>query len=154
MNHHVSASQINERRHRYYMDQQVGAYGIVLGIALGVAGLAAASLFFFTPADRPFRLVFWALWLTSLAGAAVVYSGMNVNAFALPNRVPDLLDIFSPFLMALLEFTLFAVLTRPLTNQISPRSVVALWFGCFGLFGCTVHLAHGRPPGDSPAGRG
>lgn len=146
MNHVVSASELNERRDRYYMDQQVGAYGIVLSIALGVAGLAAASLFFFTPADRPFRLIFWALWLTSLAGVAVVYSGMNVNAFALPNRVPDLLDIFSPFLMALLEFTLFAVLTRPLTNQISPRSVVALWFGCFGLFGCaaTLVISHAK----------
>lgn len=140
MNHLISASELNERRDRYYMDQQVGAYGIVLSIALGVAGLAAASLFFFTPADRPFRLIFWALWLTSLAGVAVVYSGMNVNAFALPNRVPDILDILSPFLMALLEFTLFAVLTRPLTNQIQPRSVVALWFGCFGLFGFVANL--------------
>lgn len=140
MTHRVSAREVSERRDRYYMDQQVGAYSIVLSIALGVAGLAAASLFYVTPEDRSYRVSFWALWLTSLVAVAIVYSGMNVNAFALPGRVPDLMDIFSPFAMALLEFALFAVLTRPLTSQIPPRSVVVIWFGTFGIFCCLASL--------------
>jgi len=140
MNDPVTGHELNERRDRYYMDQQVGAYSIVLSIALGVAGLAAASLFSVSPADRPYRVMFWTLWALSLAAVAIAYSGMTVNVFALPNRIPDPLDIFSPFIMALLEFTLFAVLTRPLTDQVSPRSVIALWFGCFATFSCLASL--------------
>jgi hypothetical protein len=140
MNDPVTARELNERRDRYYMDQQVGAYSIVLSIALGVAGLAAASLFSVAPADRSYRVMFWVLWVLSLAAVAIAYSGVTVNVFALPNRIPDPLDIFSPFIMALLEFTLFAVLTRALTDQISPRSVVALWFGCFATFSCLACL--------------
>jgi hypothetical protein len=140
MNEVVTVSEINDRRGRYYMDNQVGIYSIVLSIALGVAGLAFASLLYITDADRPYRIFFWLLWLTSLGAVAVVYSGMNVNVFALPSKIPDPVDIFLPFAMALLEFMLFAVLTRPLTDQIPGRLIIAIWFGCFAAFGLLACL--------------
>jgi hypothetical protein len=131
----VGTDELNERRWQYYMDQQVGVYSIVLSISLGVAGLAAASLLY-SSTDRSYRALFWVLWFISLLAVAIVYSGMNANVYALPNRTPDVMDIFFPFAMALMEFMLFALLTRPLAGQASPRSVIAAWFGCFGLFSC------------------
>ena len=132
----VGTDELNQRRWQYYMDQQVGVYSIVLSIALGVAGLAAASLLYTSSADRSYHALFWVLWFISLLAVAIVYSGMNANVYALPNRTPDIMDMFFPFAMALMEFMLFALLTRPLAGQASPRSVVAAWFGCFGLFSC------------------
>jgi hypothetical protein len=56
------------------------------------------------------------------------------KCFCFAKQVPGVLDVFLPFAMALMEFMLFAVLTQPLTNEASPRSIIAAWFGCFGLF--------------------
>jgi hypothetical protein len=134
----VDTDELNERRAHYYMDQQVGIYSIVLSIALGVAGFAAASIIHVPRADRPYHALLWVLWLTSLVAVAIVYSGMNANVYALPNRTPDLFDMLLPFAMALMEFILFAVLTSPLPKQASPRVIVAVWFASFGLFGCVA----------------
>jgi hypothetical protein len=132
----VDTRELNERRAHYYLDQQVGIYSIVLSVALGVAGFAAASLIHVPKADRPYDILLWALWLTSLFAVAIVYSGMNANSYALPNRTPDLLDILLPFAMALMEFMLFALLTSPLIDQASARVIIVAWFVSFGLFGC------------------
>jgi hypothetical protein len=132
----VGTDELKQRRWQYYMDQQVGVYSIVLSIALGVAGLAAASLLYASSTNRSYHALFWLLWFISLLAVAIVYSGMNANVYALPNRTPDIMDIFFPFAMALMEFMLFALLTRPLAGQESPRSIVAAWFGCLGLFSC------------------
>ena len=135
MSDSITPNIMNRRYDGYFMDQQIGLHGTVVSIALGVAGLAAASLFDVSRADRPDHMLFWGLWITSLLGVAIVYSGMTANVFALPNMIPGAFDMFLPFGQALMEFMLFAVLTSPLTRQLSPRSVIAVWFGCFGLFG-------------------
>lgn len=82
----ITAQDINDRSAGYFMEQQTGLHGTVVSIALGVAGLAAASLFDVGRADRPDHILFWALWVTSLLGVAIVYSGMTVNVFAAPEH--------------------------------------------------------------------
>jgi hypothetical protein len=131
----VTAERLAGRRAHYFMDQQIGLHGTILSIALGVAGLAAASLFEVRPADRPYQLLLWLLWLVSLLAVGTVYSGMTVNVYAYPSTVPDALDMFLPFGLGLAEFMLFAVLAA-LNDQLSPRLIVAVWFGCLCLFGC------------------
>ena len=131
----VTAERLADRRAHYFMDQQIGLRGTILSIALGVAGLAAASLFEVRPADRPYQPLLWLLWLVSLLAVGTVYSGMTVNVYAYPSTVPDALDMFLPFGIGLAEFMLFAVLTA-LSDQLSPRLIVAVWFGCLCLFGC------------------
>lgn len=132
----VTAEQLRDRSAGYFMDQQAGIFGMIVSVALGVAGLAAASLFEVRPSDRPYHILFWILWAVSLLSIGVVYSGATVNLFALPNIVPSAPDMFIPLGIGLLEFMLFAVLTSPLTSELAPRSVTAAWFGCYGLFAC------------------
>jgi hypothetical protein len=123
------------------MDQQIGLHGTIVSIALGVAGLAAASLFDVRAADRPYHALLWVLWGASLLGVGVVYSGMTVAVYAVPSTIPSPLDMFLPFAIGLTEFMLFAVLTTPLTAQLGPRSIVVLWLGCLCLFGCFASAA-------------
>jgi hypothetical protein len=136
----VTIEELVERHSHYLMDQQIGLHGTMVSIALGVSGLAAASLFDVSPADRPYRLLFWLLWFTSLVAVGTVYSGMTVNVYALPSTIPSAVDMFLPVGVGLMEFMLFAVLTSPLNSQLSPRSVVVVWSGCFCLFGCLASL--------------
>jgi len=136
----VTADRLADRRARYFMDQQIGLHGTIVSIALGVAGLAAASLFDVRAADRPNHALLWLLWISSLLAVAVVYSGMTVNVYVLPSRIPSAADMFLPFAVGLTEFMLFAVLTTPLTAQLGPRSLIALWFGCLCLFACFASM--------------
>jgi hypothetical protein len=136
----VTADRLTDRRAHYFMDQQIGLHGTIVSIALGVAGLAAASLFEVRSVDRPYQALLWVLWMGSLLAVAVVYSGMTVSVYALPSTIPTATDMFLPFGIALTEFMLFAVLTTPLTAQLAPRSIVALWFGCLCLFGCFASI--------------
>jgi hypothetical protein len=136
----VTAEHLADRRAHYFMDQQIGLHGTIVSLALGVAGLAAASLFEVSPASRPYHPLLWLLWCTSLVGVGIVYSGMTVNVYALPSTIPSALDMFLPVGVGLMEFMLFAVLTSPLNSQLSPHSVVVVWFGCFCAFGCFASL--------------
>lgn len=136
----VTADRLAERRAHYFMDQQIGLHGTIVSIALGVAGLAAASLFEVRALDRPYHALLWLLWSSSLAAVGVVYSGMTVSVHVLPSTIPTVADMFLPFAVALTEFMLFAVLTTPLTAQLAPRSLIAIWFGCLCLFGCFTSI--------------
>ena len=64
--HSATEKMLKERRAHYFMDQQVSLHGTIVSIALGVAGLAAASLFKVQSSDRPYHLLFWLLWVTSI----------------------------------------------------------------------------------------
>jgi hypothetical protein len=136
----VTADRLADRRAHYFMDQQIGLHGTIVSIALGVAGLAAASLFQVRTADRPYHGLLWLLWVASLLGVGVVYSGMTVSVYVLPSTIPSPADMFLPFAVGLSEFMLFAVLTTPLTAQLGPRSLIALWFACLCLFGCFASI--------------
>lgn len=137
----VTAGLLADRRAHYFMDQQIGLHGTIVSIALGVAGLAAASLFEVQAADRPYHGLLWMFWAASLLAVGVVYSGMTVSVYVLPSTIPTATDMFLPFAVGLSEFMLFTVLTTPLTAQLGPRSLIALWFGCLCLFGCFASIS-------------
>ena len=65
---------------------------------------------------------------------------MTVSVYVLPSTIPTVADMFLPFAVALTEFMLFAVLTTPLTAQLGPRPLIALWFGCLCLLGCFASI--------------
>lgn len=144
MDHRVGLRQLSDRYEHYFMDQQVGLHNTVTSVALGMAGLAAAGLVVVSAADRPYHGLFWLLWAVSLTGVATVYSGMASAVHVAPSRIPSAPDMFLPFAIGLMEFMLFAVLTAPLSQQISPRAVVAIWFGVECMFACFAVLAIGR----------
>jgi hypothetical protein len=136
----MTADRLADRRAHYFMDQQIGLHGTIVSIALGVAGLAAASLFEVRAADRPYHWLLGMLWLASLVAVGVVYSGMTVSVFVLPSTIPTPADMFLPFAVGLSEFMLFAILTTPLTAQLGPRPLIALWFGCRSFFGFSTAI--------------
>jgi hypothetical protein len=141
VSHPITADELNNRLSRYLVDQTIGLYNTIVSIALGIAGLAAVSLLDVHSAAHAFRILFWALWATSVLSVGVVYSGMTVNVFAAPSVIPGLQDMFLPFALALSEFTLFASLTSPLDKNLPPREVVTVWFGCLCLFGAFSAMA-------------
>jgi hypothetical protein len=103
VNEQRSATQLNERRAHYFMEQQIGIHGTIVSVALGVAGLAAAGLLVVSAADRPYHILFWMLWLTSLLGVGTVYSGMTVKVYVLPSKIPNVGDMFLPFAIGLMR---------------------------------------------------
>jgi hypothetical protein len=140
----IPASRLLDRRAHYLMDQQVGLHGTIVSIALGVAGLAAASLIEVPRPDRPFHALLWLFWTVSLVVVGAVYSGMTVAVYVTPSTVPSAPDMFLPFGVGLMEFLLFAVLTSPLTSELSARSVIAAWFGALSLLCVFASLAISR----------
>jgi hypothetical protein len=55
----VTGARLADRRAHYFMDQQIGLHGTIVSIALGVAGLAAASMFDVQAADRTYHALLW-----------------------------------------------------------------------------------------------
>lgn len=126
---------------QYLMGHQSGLHATLVSIALGVAGISAASLLPGDPQDQGFLNLFRVLWLVSLLGIGIVYAGVTVSVFLLPDKLPMVVDTFLPFGVGLAEFTLFAILTPPLLQDTGPSSVAKAWFWCFSLFGLTAFFA-------------
>jgi hypothetical protein len=71
------------------MDQQVGLPGTIVSIALGVPGLAAASLINVPRPDRPCHELLWLFWAVSLVVVGAVHSRMKVAVYISPSAIPS-----------------------------------------------------------------
>jgi hypothetical protein len=156
-------NRMERRLESYYGDHQVGIHVTLLSVALGVAGISAASLLSNGASSRGHLPMFWLLWGVSLLAVGTVYQGLTVSVFALPSPIPRFPDVFLPFALGTSEFLLFGTLS-PLANLDSARDAIFAWFISFAFLAAfaavTIRRAmwlfdHGHYGADvAPAVRG
>jgi hypothetical protein len=130
----VTRVELAGRYSSYLTTHYLGLHVTVVSVALGVAGLAAASLVAASDDLGRAALLYWLLWLASLLAVAVAYAGTMTGAIGLPARVPSLLDLVIPLLMAVVEVLLFGVLVPQIVGLGSQRAVIAAWFLLISVF--------------------
>ncbi|WP_284741095.1 hypothetical protein [Amycolatopsis sp. RTGN1] len=114
---------VQERKSRYLLDHYMNLHAAMVGVAIGVAGLAAANIFTFQgpDAELPLRVM---LLCVSLLITANIYMGLMVGGLILPGTAPLGLDFLLPFMIGMLEFVLFGFLViKPENPQIAAASI-------------------------------
>ncbi|WP_157979533.1 hypothetical protein [Kribbella monticola] len=131
----VSRSEIASRYGSYLTSHYLDLHVTVVSVALGVAGLAAASLLAGTADLHGWAFVYWMMWLASLLAVATAYAGTMTGAIGLPARIPSMSDLLIPLLMAVVEVLMFGVLVSQIIGFDSRRSVIVAWFFLLSIFG-------------------
>jgi hypothetical protein len=131
----ISKSQLRDRHGTYLVDRLLNLHNMIASVALGVAGLAAASLIVSPKEFRDYQIMFWILWTASLLAVATAYAGAIIGSIFLPTRMPAISDLLIPLSIGVFEFLLFGILAHKATGLISPASVTAAWFFSFSGFG-------------------
>ncbi|MEV7046626.1 hypothetical protein [Amycolatopsis sp. NPDC051061] len=119
-----------ERKASYLLDHYMNLHAAMVGVAIGVAGLAAANIFTFRgpDADLPLRVLLLGI---SLLITANIYMGLMVGGLILPGSAPSGLDFLLPFMIGMLEFVLFGFLAiKPDSTQTASTSIRG-WFIAF-----------------------
>ncbi|MFD3399240.1 hypothetical protein ACFWUU_01105 [Kribbella sp. NPDC058693] len=137
----VTREELAGRYGTYLTTHYLGLHVTVISVALGVAGLAAASLVAASQNLSNGVLLNWMLWLSSLLAVAVAYAGTMTGAIGLPARVPTLLDLAVPLLMAVVEVLLFGVLVSQIVDLNSERAIITSWFLLISIFGLLAMAA-------------
>lgn len=142
----IDRDALRGRQASYLADHYLATHMTAVSIALGMAGLAAASLLGPSSQFHGYQPVLWLLWVISLLAVAAAYAGTMVGSIMLPGLVPLMIDLLLPLLLVLSEFVLFAVLAFHFT-QLSQRGVFASWWFAIAAFGLvtfgTVFRAYG-----------
>src|SRR5947207_1844253 len=132
----VDRAILRRRQETYLAEHYVGVHVTAVNIALGMAGLAAASLL--TPPKPQFeqyQQLFWLLWAASLVATGVAYGGTMSGAILLPARMPAIADLLLPLLLSVSEFLLFGALAYQITGFTQPDQVLIVWWFALGAFG-------------------
>ncbi|PXX60400.1 hypothetical protein DFR70_110242 [Nocardia tenerifensis] len=132
---------LQARLNTYLIDRYLNLHNILVGLALGTAGLAAASLISQPAEYRDYQASFWVLWVASLLAVATAYAGAVVGSVLLPPLVPGVVDVVIPLVLGMLEFLLFGILANKLTTLSSPVPVMTAWFCAFTVFCIIAALA-------------
>jgi hypothetical protein len=128
----------------YLANHYVGLHNVVVGLALAVAGVAAANLLGLTESTSRYVPLQWMMLVTSLLATAVAYAGTVTGAPVLPPRLPAMLDLVLPMLLGLTEFFLFGVLARQVAVLTDPSVVAEGWFVALAAFGVAAALSIAR----------
>lgn len=131
----LARSALRQRHDTYLADHYLSTHQIVVSLALGIAGIAAAGLIAPSPRFGHDHAVLWILWSTGLLATAVAYSGTMVGAIVLPPRMPAISDLLLPLLLGICELVLFAILAYQATGLSSVRSVLTGWWMALGAYG-------------------
>lgn len=142
----LDRAHIAQRQDGYLVNHYMGLHVTIVSVALGIAGVAAASLLTARQVPLEHRLLFGSLWVASILATAAAYAGATTGSFALPPRIPAMWDLLIPIFIAVAEFLLFAVLVSQVTDAPDAHTVVVVWFFCFSVFGLlsTVAVARAR----------
>jgi hypothetical protein len=140
----LDRAHIAQRQDGYLVNHYMGLHVTIVSVALGIAGIAAASLLTARQVPLEHRLLFGSLWVASILATAVAYAGTTTGSFALPPRIPAMWDLLIPLSIAVAEFLLFAVLVSQVTDAPGPHTVVVVWFFCFSAFGLLSTVAVAR----------
>jgi hypothetical protein len=140
----LDRAHIAQRQDGYLVNHYMGLHVTIVSVALGIAGVAAASLLTARQLPLEHRLLFGSLWVASMLATAVAYAGTTSGSFALPPHIPAMWDLLIPLFIAVAEFLLFAVLVSQVTDAPEPRTVVVVWFFCFSAFALLSSIAVAR----------
>ncbi|MGW5717079.1 hypothetical protein ACWEVP_13010 [Amycolatopsis sp. NPDC003865] len=147
---------IQERKATYLLDHYMNLHAAMVGVAIGIAGLAAATIFTFKgpDAELPLRVMLLGI---SLLITANIYLGLMVGGLVLPGSSPSGLDFLLPFVIGVLEFVLFGFLAiKPEDPKIASTSIKG-WYITFILLAicaaCAImwarhHIQPARYTGD------
>jgi hypothetical protein len=119
---------LKQRQDNYLTDHYLATHSTAVNIALGVAGISAASLLVPSAELRAYQSLFWLLWLISLLVTATAYAAAITGAIVLPLRLPAVVDLMLPLLLSMSEFLLFGVLASQVTGFSSARAILAGWW--------------------------
>jgi hypothetical protein len=140
----IDKGRLRQRQDMYLVNHYMGIHVTIVSVALGVAGVAAASLLATKNVGVHLHLLLGLLWLASLLATVTAFSGTTAGSFALPAQVPAIWDLLLPLLMAVAEFLLFAVLIPQVVGPIPDATNIALWFFSMGAFGALAVAAVAR----------
>jgi hypothetical protein len=130
----VDIAGLRTRQETYLPSHYLSVHITAVGVALGVAGLSAASLIGPDPQHHANRTLFWVLFVVGLMATAAAYAGTMVGAILLPPRLPGVTDLLLPLLLALSEFLLFGILAYQVTGLSLPTAIMYWWYA-LSLFG-------------------
>jgi hypothetical protein len=136
----IDRARIRGRQETYLLDHYLSLHNTVVGVALAVAGLGAASLIGSPKEYSGYQLMLWMLWFSSILATATAYAGAMIGAMVLPAQVPAISDLLIPLLIGVSELLLFGVLAHQATGITSPTAVVTVWFFSFSAF-CSLAAA-------------
>jgi len=131
----IDRQRLRLRQDSYMVNHYVGLHITIVSVALGIAGVTAASLIAAEGLTINYHLLLGVLWLASLLATVAVFAGAVAGSFALPAQVPSIWDLFLPLLIAVAEFLLFAVLIPQVTDTRPEGIAVRFWFFCMAVFG-------------------
>jgi hypothetical protein len=137
----IDKSQLQARLDTYLVERILNLHNILVGVALGVAGLAAANLLDVHRNHQDYRVTLWLLWFAGLLAVVTAYAGAVIGSVLLPSRIPGIVDLLVPLGLGILEFLLFGILAHKVTGLSSPTSVMAAWFFAFTGFCMAAVLA-------------
>jgi hypothetical protein len=131
---------IRRRQDTYLTDHYLAVHSTAVNVALGVAGISAASLL--APAEQLFtyRYLLWLLWLISLLATATAYAAAITGAIILPIRLPAVVDLMLPLILSLSEFLLFGVLVGQVTSFTSAKAILAGWWFAMSAYSLVAFL--------------
>lgn len=128
----IDKTRLYHRQETYLIDHYLSLHNTVVGVALAVAGLGAASLIGSPKEYHGYQILLWVLWSASVLATATAYAGTMIGSIVLPAQVPAILDLFIPLLIGVSELLLFGILAHQATGISSPSAVVTAWFfSCF-----------------------
>lgn len=129
----MNIEDLRSRQSTYLPTHYLSTHITAVGVALGVAGVTAASLI--APgSDTTYRPVFWVLFGAAVLAIAAAYAGTMIGAILLPATLPGVTDLLMPLALTLSEFLLFGTLAFQITGVDQPTAIVAWWFA-FAAFG-------------------
>lgn len=140
----ISKEQLLVRMDTYLSERYLNLHNTLVGVALGIAGLAAANLLNASGEFEEYRVAFWMLLVASLLAVVVAYAGTAIGSVLLPSHPPEMLDLLIPLVLGIFEFLLFGLLAHKVTGLTDPSTVTFAWFIAFTLFALTAAGAIGR----------
>jgi len=130
----LTLSMVLQRRETYLVGHYLGLHFTIASLALGTAGVTAALLLADDALPGSYPVLFGFLWATGVLASITAFGAATVGSALLPSRLPAIVDLVLPMLIAITEFLLFAILAPQTGSEDSPHRAVVAWFLLMGAF--------------------
>lgn len=122
----LTRERVQARKDTYLLGHYMNLHSALLGVAIGVAGLAASNIFA-TPGQYANPTLQVMYLVASLLIVTNVYIGMMVGGLVLPSAAPTVFDFILPLLIGLAEFLQFWFLALEQKTPEIPSAVNSGW---------------------------
>ncbi len=135
MPNEINLDRLRQRQDAYLTAHYTSLHVTVVSLALGMAGVSAASLLSPAASAEGQPVLLWLLWASSLLAASTAYAAAAVGSPVLPAKIPSIWDLALPLALGVVEFLMFALLAHQVTGLNSAGTIATAWFLAVGLFG-------------------